>query len=146
MESSEIEGVVTTEVRETHRFDVASLERYMRAHVAGFRGPLDVRQFKGGQSNPTFPSQTPGAQYVLRAQAAGQAAASAHAVDREYRVISRARPAPTCRSPRTYVLCEDDAIIGTAFYIMEYVRRPHPGRSGAARHGARRARARSTTR
>ena len=72
MESSEIEGVVTTEVRETHRFDVAALERYMREHVEGFRGPVTVRQFHGGQSNPTYYLESPGGKYVLRRKPPGR--------------------------------------------------------------------------
>ena len=88
METSEIEGVVTTEVRETHRFDVAALERYMREHVEGFRGPVTVRQFHGGQSCPTYYLESPGGKYVLRRKPPGKLLPSAHAVDREYRVIT----------------------------------------------------------
>jgi aminoglycoside phosphotransferase (APT) family kinase protein len=120
METSEIEGVVTTEVRETHRFDVAALERYMRGHVEGFRGPVAVRQFHGGQSNPTYYLASPGGKYVLRRKPPGKLLPSAHAVDREYRVIT-ALNRTDVPVPRTYALCEDQAVIGTAFYIMEYV-------------------------
>jgi aminoglycoside phosphotransferase (APT) family kinase protein len=120
MDTSEIEGVVTTEVRETHRFDVAALERYMRAHVEGFRGPLTVRQFHGGQSNPTYYLDAPSGKYVLRRKPPGKLLPSAHAVDREYRVIT-ALGGTDVPVPRTYALCEDPAVIGTAFYIMQYV-------------------------
>ena len=120
MESSEIEGVVTTEVRETHRFDVAALERYMREHVEGFRGPVTVRQFHGGQSCPTYYLESPGGKYVLRRKPPGKLLPSAHAVDREYRVIT-ALGGTDVPVPRTYALCEDPDVIGTAFYIMEYV-------------------------
>ena len=120
METSEIEGVVTTEVRETHRFDVAALDRYMRGHVAGFRGPVTVRQFHGGQSNPTYYLASPGGKYVLRRKPPGKLLPSAHAVEREYRVIT-ALGRTDVPVPRTYALCEDPAVIGTAFYIMEYV-------------------------
>jgi aminoglycoside phosphotransferase (APT) family kinase protein len=78
----------TMEVRDTHRFDVAALERYMREHVAGFSGALTVRQFVGGQSNPTYHLRADGQEYVLRRKPPGKLLPSAHAVDREYRVIS----------------------------------------------------------
>ena len=120
MESSEIEGVVTTEVRETHRFDVAALERYMREHVEGFRGPVIVRQFHGGQSCPTYYLESPSGKYVLRRKPPGKLLPSAHAVDREYRVIT-ALGGTDVPVPRTYALCEEPDVVGTAFYIMEYV-------------------------
>lgn len=113
----------TAEVLETHRFDERALERFMREHVDGFRGPLTVRQFRGGQSNPTYHVHTPGQQYVLRRKPPGKLLPSAHAVDREYRVIT-ALAGSAVPVPRTFALCEDPAVIGTAFYVMEYV----PGR------------------
>ena len=114
------EFIGTMPVQERHRFDTERLDAYMRAHVAGFAGPLEVAQFKGGQSNPTFMLSTPGARYVLRRKPPGKLLPSAHAVDREYRVISALYQAgiPVARS---FALCQDEAIIGTAFYIMEYV-------------------------
>ncbi len=110
----------TMPVQEKHRFDVASLERFMQANVADFHGPLQVEQFKGGQSNPTFLLRTASQRYVLRRKPPGKLLPSAHAVDREYRVISALRGA---RVPvaRAYALCQDEAVIGTAFYIMEFV-------------------------
>jgi aminoglycoside phosphotransferase (APT) family kinase protein len=110
----------TMPVQERHRFDTASLVRYLTAHVDGYRGPLEVHQFRGGQSNPTFLLATPERRYVLRRKPPGKLLPSAHAVDREYRVITalRAVGIPVARS---YALCEDDGVIGTAFYIMEYV-------------------------
>ena len=120
MDESEIEGVVTTEVRESHRFDEGALARYMSEHVEGFRGPLTVRQFHGGQSNPTYYLETPATRYVMRRKPPGKLLPSAHAVDREYRVIT-ALGATDVPVPRTYALCEDPAVVGTAFYIMEYV-------------------------
>jgi aminoglycoside phosphotransferase (APT) family kinase protein len=120
MERAEIEGVVTTEVRETHRFDEAALARYMQQHVEGFRGPLTVRQFHGGQSNPTYFLESPGGKYVLRRKPPGKLLPSAHAVDREYRVITALGRTPV-PVPRTYALCEDPEVIGTSFFIMEYV-------------------------
>jgi aminoglycoside phosphotransferase (APT) family kinase protein len=110
----------TVEVLPTHRFDVDALERYLASRVAGFAGPLLVRQFRGGQSNPTYFVGTPGGAYVLRRKPPGKLLPSAHAIDREYRVIT-ALAGTGVPVPRTYVLCEDPVIIGTAFYLMEYV-------------------------
>ena len=110
----------TVEVRETHRFDVAALESYMKGHVAGFSGPLAVRQFQGGQSNPTYYLQTPQREYVLRRKPPGKLLPSAHAVDREYRVIT-ALGQTDVPVPRTYALCEDPEVVGTPFFIMECV-------------------------
>jgi aminoglycoside phosphotransferase (APT) family kinase protein len=111
----------TMPVRESHRFDVASLERYMQGHVEGFSGALEVSQFRGGQSNPTFHLAAGGKEYVLRRKPPGKLLPSAHAVDREYRVITalRSSDVPVARS---YALCTDDSVIGTAFYIMDYVK------------------------
>jgi aminoglycoside phosphotransferase (APT) family kinase protein len=111
----------TMPVRDTHRFDVTALEGYMRGHVGGFAGPLTVRQFVGGQSNPTYYLTDEDREYVLRRKPPGKLLPSAHAVDREYRVIS-ALAGTGVPVPRTYALCEDPNVIGTAFYIMEYVR------------------------
>jgi aminoglycoside phosphotransferase (APT) family kinase protein len=110
----------TMPVQERHRFDLDKLDGYLRAHVEGYRGPLQAEQFRGGQSNPTFLLRTPERRYVLRRKPPGKLLPSAHAVDREYRVISALHGAgiPVAR---TYALCQDDAVIGTAFYIMEYV-------------------------
>ena len=113
----------TMEVRDTHRFDVAALERYMREHVAGFAGTLTVRQFVGGQSNPTYHLRADGQEYVLRRKPPGKLLPSAHAVDREYRVISALHDTGV-PVPRTYALCEDASVVGTPFFIMQHV----PGR------------------
>ena len=78
----------TKVVAEALRFDVARLEAYMAEHVAGFAGPLAVSQFKGGHSNPTYALETPTRRYVLRRKPPGNLLPSAHAVDREFRVIS----------------------------------------------------------
>ena len=114
------EFVGTMPVQERHRFDVASLERYLQAHVADYRGPLAVEQFRGGQSNPTFLLRSPGHRYVLRRKPPGKLLPSAHAVDREYRVITALHRAgiPVARS---HALCQDESVIGTAFYIMDFV-------------------------
>jgi aminoglycoside phosphotransferase (APT) family kinase protein len=108
------------EVREAHRFDSAALEGWMRTHVADFAGPLEVRQFKGGQSNPTYQLITPHKKYVLRRKPPGKLLASAHAVDREYRVITALYPTgfPVAK---TYGLCMDESVIGTCFYVMDMV-------------------------
>ena len=111
----------TGEVRDIHRFDVPTLEEYMREHVAGFTGRLAVRQFQGGQSNPTYYLEAGGREYVLRRKPPGKLLRSAHAVDREYRVIS-ALASTGVPVPRTYALCEHERVVGTPFYIMEYVR------------------------
>ena len=114
--------VGTTPVQDRQRFDVGALDAYLRERVAGFRGPLEVEQFKGGQSNPTFLLKTPGARYVMRAKPAPAAKLlpSAHAVDREYRVITALGGAGV-PVPRTFALCEDEGVIGRAFYVMDYV-------------------------
>ncbi|WP_448582844.1 phosphotransferase family protein [Thermaurantiacus sp.] len=110
----------TDAVREAHRFDEAALAEWMEAHVEGFKGPLEVRQFRGGQSNPTYKLLTPGRAYVLRRKPPGQLLKSAHAVDREYRVISALHPTgfPVARP---WGLCTDETVIGTWFYVMDCV-------------------------
>ncbi|WP_293677289.1 phosphotransferase [uncultured Phenylobacterium sp.] len=110
----------TKEVAENHRFDQAALERWMQTNVEGYAGPLEVRQFKGGQSNPTYQLVTPGKKYVLRRKPPGKLLPSAHAVDREYKVISALGPTgfPVAKA---YALCTDDSVIGTWFYIMDMV-------------------------
>jgi aminoglycoside phosphotransferase (APT) family kinase protein len=110
----------TKAVAETHRFDEASLARWMSANVAGYAGPLEVRQFKGGQSNPTYQLITPGKKYVLRRKPPGKLLPSAHAVDREYKVIT-ALGSTGFPVAKTYGLCTDDAVIGTWFYVMDMV-------------------------
>jgi aminoglycoside phosphotransferase (APT) family kinase protein len=115
-------NVGTTPVGERHRFDVGALEAWMRVHVEAFRGPLTVEQFKGGQSNPTFKLTTPGRAYVMRAKPGPVARLlpSAHAVEREYRVLS-ALAGTEVPVARVYGLCEDEAVIGRAFYVMDCV-------------------------
>ena len=110
----------TVPVRDAHRFDVGALERYLVAHVRGFAGPLDVRQFQGGQSNPTYYIRAGSGEYVLRRKPPGKLLPSAHAVDREYRVIT-ALQGSGVPVPRTYVLCEDPTVTGTPFYLMDCV-------------------------
>src|SRR5246500_459261 len=96
------------------------LEGWMRGHIEGFRGPLAAEQFEGGQSNPTYRLRSGSGFYVLRRKPLGQLLPSAHAVDREYRVM-RALAEAAVPVPRVYALCEDDAVIGSAFYVMEFL-------------------------
>src|SRR4030095_9639888 len=110
----------TRPVADAHRFDVAALERYLRARIAGFRGPIAVEQFSGGQSNPTYKLDAGERSYVLRRKPPGKLLPSAHAVEREYRVIS-ALERTEVPVARTYCLCEDETVIGTAFYVMALV-------------------------
>jgi len=110
----------TREVADAHRFDERKLCEYLALHIDGFAPPMTVRQFRGGQSNPTYELVTPARKYVLRRKPPGRLLPSAHAVDREYRIIAALYPTgfPVAKP---YVLCEDDSIIGTAFYVMECV-------------------------
>lgn len=109
------------EVRQGFSFDEAALAGWMRTHVDGFEGPLTVRQFKGGQSNPTYQVSTPTRDYVLRRKPPGKTAAGAHAVDREARIMS-VLGADGFPVPKIFGLCMDEAVIGTAFYVMEFIR------------------------
>src|SRR5579863_10148450 len=110
----------TKEVAERLRFDIGPLEAYLREHVKGFSGPADVRQFKGGQSNPTYLVATPHRRYVLRRKPPGKLLPSAHAVDREFRVISALYPQGfPVAEPILY--CADENVIGTAFFVMSHV-------------------------
>lgn len=111
----------TVEVRPGMALDILRLDEYLRANVAGYEGPLEVRQFKGGQSNPTYLLTTPAKPYVLRRKPPGQLLASAHAVDREYRVLSALGARTRVPVARTYALCRDESVIGTWFYVMEHV-------------------------
>ncbi len=110
----------TTPVREPHRIDEARLAAWMVAHVAGFRGPLQVDQFAGGQSNPTYRLRTPEASYVLRRKPPGPLLPGAHAVEREARVMAALGQAGFA-VPRVHALCEDETVIGSAFFVMDLV-------------------------
>jgi len=116
------QNVGTTPVAERHRFDVGALDSWMRANVEDFAGPLTVEQFKGGQSNPTFRLSTPSRAYVMRAKPGPVAKLlpSAHAVEREYKVLA-ALAGTDVPVARVYGLCEDESVIGRAFYIMDCV-------------------------
>jgi aminoglycoside phosphotransferase (APT) family kinase protein len=111
----------TAEVRDVHRFDATALERYLRERIDGFTGPLTIRQFRGGQSNPTHYLAAGGREYVLRRKPPGKLLPSAHAVDREYRVLAALAAHTDVPVPKPYVLCEDESIIGTIFYVMDCV-------------------------
>ncbi|MBI1187171.1 MAG: phosphotransferase [Alphaproteobacteria bacterium] len=110
----------TKPVEERHRIDETALTRWLEANVEGFGGPLEVRQFKGGQSNPTYQLVTLARKYVLRRKPPGKLLPSAHAVDREFKVISALHPTgfPVARP---YGLCTDESVIGTIFYVMDNV-------------------------
>jgi aminoglycoside phosphotransferase (APT) family kinase protein len=110
----------TKPVAPQHAFDEAALARYLRDRIDGFGDDLQVEQFKGGQSNPTFMLTSGGRRYVLRRKPPGELLPSAHAVDREFRVISAlaATPVPVARA---HLLCEDPSVIGTMFYVMDCV-------------------------
>ncbi|MEA3158133.1 MAG: hypothetical protein QOK44_5722 [Betaproteobacteria bacterium] len=114
------EAGTTVPVDERLAFDVGPLEDYIRQHVDGFSGNLRIEQFAGGQSNPTYRLTAGASQYVLRRKPPGKLLPSAHAVDREYRVITALARAGV-PVPRSRVLCMDESIIGTAFYIMDFV-------------------------
>ncbi|MFZ5671266.1 MAG: phosphotransferase family protein [Pseudomonadota bacterium] len=110
----------TKPVEERHRIDEAKLAAWLEANVEGYAGPLEVRQFKGGQSNPTYQLVTPAKKYVLRRKPPGKLLPSAHAVDREFKVIS-ALGRTGFPVAHAYALCADEGVIGTMFYVMDNV-------------------------
>lgn len=111
------------EVDPQHAIDVAALQRYLAERLDDLEGPLTVRQFRGGQSNPTYHLSDGHREWVLRRKPPGVLVASAHAVDREFRIMTALRtvdfPVPNAR-----LLCEDPDVIGTMFFVMDHV----PGR------------------
>jgi len=112
----------TRAVSEAHRFDTERLHHWLREHVAGYEGPLQVAMFKGGQSNPTFLLSTPSRRYVMRAKPGPVAKLlpSAHAIEREFRVMRALRHSDVPVA-EMLALCEDESVMGRAFYIMSYV-------------------------
>jgi aminoglycoside phosphotransferase (APT) family kinase protein len=121
-------AAVLVPVLPNHRFDEQALQRYLSEHIADFGSQLVVRQFQGGFSNPTFHLQTSERAFVLRKKPPGQLLPSAHAVDREFKVMQALGNAEV-PVPRMRLLCGDDAIIGTMFYVMDYVEgRVYPDR------------------
>jgi len=107
-------------VEERHRFEVARLEQFLRGRIDDWRGALAVEQFKGGQSNPTYRITAGSRRYALRRKPPGKLLPSAHAVDREYRV-TKALHGAGFPVAKPHVLCEDESVIGTAFYLMDCV-------------------------
>ncbi|MEY3888746.1 MAG: hypothetical protein RL650_2838 [Pseudomonadota bacterium] len=114
--------VGTRPVTGTHAFDVQALEAWLQVHMPGFQGPLSVEMFKGGQSNPTYKLITPACAYVMRAKPGPVAKLlpSAHAIEREFAVM-KGLAGTAVPVAKMHVLCEDEAIIGRAFYVMEFV-------------------------
>ena len=114
--------VGTRAVSDQHAFDTDAMTAWMSRHVQGFEGPLQVEMFKGGQSNPTYKLITPGKSYVMRAKPGPVAKLlpSAHAIEREYRVM-KGLAGTDVPVPHMYALCEDESVIGRAFYIMEFM-------------------------
>ena len=114
--------VGTRPVSTTHAFDTAALQSWLAQNLAGFCGPLSVEMFKGGQSNPTYKLNTPSGSYVMRAKPGptSKLLPSAHAIEREFKVMS-ALAASDVPVAKMLALCEDESVIGRAFYIMEYI-------------------------
>ena len=112
----------TKPVAESHQFDTAALQAYLQGRLEGFNGPLTVEQFKGGQSNPTYKLITPQRSYVMRSKPgpAAKLLPSAHAVEREFTVMS-ALHGSDVPVPKMHLLCEDESVIGRAFYVMEFM-------------------------
>ena len=112
----------TKPVSEQHAFDVAALQSHLEAQLSGFSGPLTIEQFKGGQSNPTYKLITPTQSYVMRSKPGPVAKLlpSAHAIEREFTVMA-ALHGSGVPVPRMLLLCDDESIIGRAFYVMEFI-------------------------
>lgn len=112
----------TKPIAASHAFDTGALEAFLKRALPGFEGPLTVEQFKGGQSNPTYKLITPTARYAMRSKPGPVAKLlpSAHAIEREFRVM-KSLAGTGVPVPRMHVLCEDESVIGRAFYVMEFV-------------------------
>ena len=121
-------GAELVPVLPNHRFDEAAMVRYLAPLLPGIEQGCTVRQFQGGQSNPTFHLATTGGEYVLRKKPPGTLLASAHAVEREFRVM-QALACTDVPVPQMRLLCEDPGVIGTSFYVMDF----EPGRIFADR-------------
>ncbi|TMV08565.1 phosphotransferase family protein [Ruegeria sediminis] len=106
--------------QDTQSLDLDAVDAYLRKHLEGYQGPLQATKFTVGQSNPTFLLKTPERNYVLRRKPPGVLLKSAHAVDREFRV-QRALANTKVPVARMYLLCEDDSVIGSTFYVMEHL-------------------------
>jgi aminoglycoside phosphotransferase (APT) family kinase protein len=119
-----VEGVAElVPVLPAHRFDEAALVSYLRERLPGFDGDVQIRQFQGGQSNPTFHLHTAAGEYVLRKKPPGKLLPRAHEVEREHRVMA-ALADTDVPVPRMRLLCQDESVVGTAFFVMDHV----PGR------------------
>jgi aminoglycoside phosphotransferase (APT) family kinase protein len=117
-DESQFQG--TAEVRERYRFDVERLSFYLQERIDGFQGPLRVKQFKGGQSNPTYLIKSASHHFVLRRKPPGKLLPKAHMVEREFRVMS-ALSSTNVPVPSTYLCCDDPSIVGTPFFLMEFL-------------------------
>jgi aminoglycoside phosphotransferase (APT) family kinase protein len=115
-----VSDVSIIDVLPQHRFEEAPLWRYLQQQLDDFSLPARLRQFQGGQSNPTYLIETPQRKFVLRKKPPGKLLPSAHLIEREYRIL-RALPEAAVPVPRARVLCEDPSIIGTPFYVMDHV-------------------------
>jgi aminoglycoside phosphotransferase (APT) family kinase protein len=111
---------MTSFAHQAAQIDTVALAKYLEARLPGFQGPVTARKTETGQSNPTFLLSAPSGRYVLRKKPPGQLLKSAHAVDREYRVM-KALEGTDVPVPRMLHLCEDDGVLGTAFFLMEFV-------------------------
>ena len=109
-----------TPVREAHRFNEIALSQFLQDKLEGYSAPLSIQQFEGGQSNPTFLISCNDKQFVLRKKPPGKLLPSAHQVEREYRIM-KALAETDVPVPKMLLLCEDDAVTGTPFFVMEYV-------------------------
>jgi aminoglycoside phosphotransferase (APT) family kinase protein len=112
----------TKPVADSHRFDASALQAHLEAHLPGFRGPLRIEQFKGGQSNPTYLLVAASGRYVMRTKPgpAAKLLPSAHAIEREFRVMA-ALAGTDVPVAAMHLLCEDESVIGRAFYVMDFV-------------------------
>jgi aminoglycoside phosphotransferase (APT) family kinase protein len=110
----------TIEIRDAHRIDLDSLRRYLDGHLDGVAERFDVRQFQGGQSNPTYLITTGAGRFVLRKKPPGKLLPKAHAIEREYRVM-KALADTDVPVPRMRLLCEDESIVGTPFFVMDFI-------------------------
>ena len=111
---------MTSFAHQAAQIDTVALARYLEGALPGFKGPIAAEKTPSGQSNPTFILASPSGKYVLRKKPPGQLLKSAHQVDREYRVM-KGLGSTDVPVPRMLLLCEDDGVIGTAFFLMEFV-------------------------
>ena len=110
----------TKQVDDKLKINKDSLNDYLKNNIDDYEGPLNIEEFIGGQSNPTYLLKTPSASYVLRRKPPGNLLKSAHAVDREYRVISAFNKTHV-PVPKAYLHCEDESLLGTEFFVMEFI-------------------------